>query len=257
MENENSTKRIEATERSLEILETLSDLGSASATKIAEEVGLPKSTTHYHLKTLKNAEFVQENGGYQVGMKLLTMGHRRVDQMDLYKIGKPKVDHLAQETDELCILMMEEYGYGYYIYDNRGGDAVNFDTTGNQKYLHNNALGKAVLSHLPKTRVNNILDRHGLPATTDQTITDRKKLDEDLATARNDGVAFDYEEQLEGLCCVAAPIQDVRPAGEDVVQGAISIAVPASRAQESYFTDELTAAVFDTANLIELEMKEY
>ncbi|MDS0297913.1 IclR family transcriptional regulator [Halogeometricum sp. S1BR25-6] len=257
MTSETGTKRIEASERTLEILGFLAGRERTTATEVAEHLGVAKSTTHYHLKTLEDAEFVvRDREGYRVSLNLLTMGHDVVSQMATYQAGKAKVDELARETGELCILMVEEHGYGFYIYDNRGEGAVNFDTAGNRKRLHDNALGKAFLSQAPPERVDEIVDRHGLPATTRQTITDRDRLDAELEQARSEGVAFDYEEQLNGLCCVAAPIRDTHSEGVSV-RGAISVAVPASRAQDEYFTEELRRAVSDAANIIELDLQEY
>lgn len=258
MTNGSENKRIEASERTLEILEFLAVHERTTATEVAEHLGMAKSTTHYHLKTLEDTKFVvRESDGYRVSLNLLTMGHEVVARMSIYQAGKPKVDELARETGELCILMVEEHGYGYYIYDNRGEEAVNFDTAGNRKHLHNNALGKALLAHLPSERVDEIIAQHGLPATTQQTITDREKLDAELETAHVEGVAFDYEEQLNGLCCVAAPIRDTQSNDNVSTRGAISVAVPASRAQDDYFTEKLPQVVSDAANIIELEIQEY
>ncbi|SDN24588.1 transcriptional regulator, IclR family [Halogranum gelatinilyticum] len=257
--SENRTgKRIEASGRTLELLRTVAAIGPASATEIATELGFAKSTAYYHLETLADFEFVvRRHDGYQLSMNFLSMGHDLVNQLDIYQVGKPQIDRLAEETGELCILMTEEHGYGYYIYDNRGEGAVNFDTIGHRKHLHNNALGKAVLAHMDERRVDEILDRHGLPPTTDRTITDRAALKEELATARSEGVAFDREEQLNGLCCIAAPLLDSDSGDDREVKGAISVAVPASRARGTYFNEELPMAVSDTANLVELELQDY
>ncbi|WP_254279988.1 IclR family transcriptional regulator [Haloarcula marina] len=258
MSENQAKKRIEASARTLELLQTVAAIGPASATDIATELDFPKSTAYYHLETLADFEFVvRRSDGYQLSMNFLTMGHDLVNQLDIYQAGKPQIDRLADETGELSILMTEEHGQGYYIYDNRGEGAVNFDTIGNRKPLHNNALGKAVLAHMDESRVDDIFARYGFPATTDQTITDRETLQLELATARSEGVAFDREEQLDGLCCVAAPILHPESSDDRVIRGAISVAVPASRAKGAYFTEELPMAVSDAANLIELELQEY
>lgn len=257
MSENRDKKRIEASGRTLELLQTIAAIGPASVTEIAAELDFPKSTAYYHLETLADFEFVvRRSDGYQLSMNFLTMGHNLVDQLDIHQAGKPQIDRLAEETGELCILMTEENGQGYYIYDSRGDGAVNFETIGKRKPLHNNALGKAVLAHMDESRVDEIISRYGLPATTEHTITDRETLDSELATARVEGVAFDREEQLDGLCCVAAPILQPED-GDRGIRGAISVAVPASRAKEPYFTDELPTAVSDAANLIELELREY
>ena len=70
-----------------------------------------------------------------------------------------------------------------------------------------------------------ILDRRGLPAFTPNTITDRDALYAELHRVRRDGVAYDREEIVEGLRCVAAPILDV----DGSVCAAMSIAAPAER----------------------------
>ncbi|MCO8245484.1 MULTISPECIES: IclR family transcriptional regulator [unclassified Haladaptatus] len=258
MKGKNKPKRIKASARSLSVLEALMTLGQASETEISEHLDMAKSTTHYHLTTLASHEFVvKEGANYRLSMRFLNMGHSTIDQLDIYQVGKHKIDQLAKETGELCILMIEERGYGYYVYDAQGTNAVNFDTTGSQKYLHDNALGKSVLAHLPAERIDEIIDRHGLPATTPHTITDRSKLEAELETIRERDIAFDREEQLEGLCCVATAIQPSNEDGSKGVYGSISIAGPASRMKGDYFTENLAMAVSDTANLIELEMRDY
>jgi len=254
----NDGKRIEASTRTLEIIEALGDLELASASEIAETVGLADSTAHYHLKTLESAGFIKsENGKYRLSMKLLNVGHKAVNHLDLYQVGKSKVDQLAEETKELCILMIEEHGYGYYIYENKGENAVDWDTTGSQKYLHDNSLGKAVLAHLPEERVERIIDERGLPPATENTITDREALYDELAEIRERGVSYDLEEQLMGLRCVAAPIRYPSDHRTPDIRGGISITGPANRLRGDYLREELATAVSDAANIVELEMKEY
>jgi DNA-binding IclR family transcriptional regulator len=258
MPQENEGKRINACERTLSIIDTLTELNGATVTEIAEATELPKSTVHYHLKTLRHLEYVvNEEGEYMPSLKFLTIGHRRVRGMDFYATAKPEVDKLAEETGEMCILMREEYGFGFYIYANSGENGVNFDALGSRKYLHNNALGKAILAYLPQEHVSRIIDRHGLPAHTKNTVTEEELLMEQLAEIRDRGVAFDREEQLDGLCCVAAPIKRYADSEQQDILGSISIAGPVSRLQGDYFEDRLANLVSDAANIIELNIQEY
>lgn len=250
-------KRIRASARSLGVLDALADLGWATETELADHLDLAKSTTHYHLKTLADQAFVVAvDGQYRLGMRFLNMGHRTVEGLDVYRVGTERVDELARRTGELSILMIEERGYGYYVYDARGADAVGFETVGRRKYLHDNALGKAVLAELPPERVDEIIDERGLPETTPHTITDRAALDAEIETVRERGVAFDREEQLEGLCCVAAAVENPSDADGHGGLGAISLAGPTSRMTDERMA-ELGTAVSDAANLVELEMQHY
>lgn len=257
MAKKDTAKRVEATKLSLRILDTVSRLGTASATEIAEEMEVAKSTAHYHLKTLEDAGYIHEDTGYRVGLKSFHFGHKAVSELDIYQVGKSKVDQLAAQTGELCILMVEENGSGYYIYDQSGSNGVNFDTIGSKKYLHNNALGKAVLSLMTDEQISEILSQSGLPATTTETITNESELVDEIEVARRDGVAYDYEEQLDGLCCVAAPVELAGIDDKIDTLGAISLAVPNNRADGSYFTDELSTAVSDAAGHIKLELQDY
>jgi DNA-binding IclR family transcriptional regulator len=111
-------------------------------------------------------------------------------------------------------------------------------------------MGKAILAHLPESRVHEILDRHGLPEKTEQTITERDALFEELSEIRERGVAFDREERLSGLRCVAVPILS----NSSRVEGALSVSGPTSRMQGERFESELPERLRSAANVIELNI---
>jgi len=87
---------------------------------------------------------------------------------------------------------MEKHGLGVYLYPIRGENAVRVGSvTGSHVYSHNTALGKAILSLLSDERVDEIIEHHGLPGTTDEMISTKDELMEKLAIVRGRGVAFD------------------------------------------------------------------
>jgi len=131
--------------------------------------------------------------------------------MEIYKIAKPEIDRLAEETGELANLLVEEHGLGSYLHRARGQDAVQVEAhVGTRVYLHSTALGKAILGHMPADRRDEILDRHGLPERTPRTTTEREELLAELETVREQGYAFDNGERFGGasLCCRAGPEQE-------------------------------------------------
>ena len=77
--------------------------------------------------------------------------------------------------------------------------------------------------------VKRIIQTAGLPRFTDNTITDEKELLQNLAKIRKQGYAYDLEEILPDLCCVAAPIYN--HTGQ--VIAAISMSIPAYRFKRS------------------------
>ncbi len=247
-----SNQTVDATGRSFEILEALADLEGAGVTELASYLDIPKSTTHNHLQTLvQNKYAVREGDRYDIGLRFLRLGEYSRKRQRVLSFARPEIDALAEETGELVNLNVEEYGRGIFLYRAKGSDAVHMDTyAGKRVYLHTTAFGKAILAYLPPERVTEIIDEHGLEEVTAQTITDPDELYAELDQISDCGVAFEREERLEGLCCVAAPI-----IVETGVLGTVSVSGPESRMRGSWFTEDLPDLIQRTTNVIEVNMR--
>ncbi|WP_226482851.1 IclR family transcriptional regulator [Natrinema amylolyticum] len=242
---------VKATETTLQIIDLLQEINKAGVTELATKLDLAPSAVHNHLSTLQEHRYVVKDGSkYRLGLRFLELGGYTRHRMELYNTAKPELKPLAKETGEKTNLMVEEHGLGIYIYRSMGNEAIQIDTyTGESAYLHNTALGKAILAHLPKERVQEIVDRHGLPSATERTITDVDELFEALAEIRDRGFAFDDEERINGLRCVAVPLLD-----DEEAIGAISVTGPRSRMTDERFREEIPNKLSQKANLIELDL---
>jgi DNA-binding IclR family transcriptional regulator len=243
-------RTVKGVETACRVLEALRELDGAGVTEVADHVGVSKATAHGHLTTLYKHEFVARDGDdYRVSLRFVDFGEHAKNGVEIHEVATQEVDKLADRTGEVAQYMVEEHGRGVYLHKARGADAVQTASyTGNRKRLHCTALGKAILAHLSEARVRAIADRHGLPEATPATITDVETLLEELATIRERGVAFDDEEILQGLRCVAAPIT-----GQDGdLFGAISVSGPVSRIKGARFREELPELVSGAANVIEI-----
>lgn len=242
---------VRATETSLRILEALKDFSGAGITELANDLDLPKSTVHNHLQTLIHNEYVIKNGDeYDVSLRFLEFGEYVRTRRRIAEIGPPEIDKLADRTNELTNLVVEEHGRGVFLYRAKGADAVHMDThAGKRVYLHTTAFGKAILAHLPDERVHEIIDRHGLVTETDRTISSMEQLFDELESIREVGYAFDDEERLSGLRCVAVPVLT-----QDLVVGAISVSGPKSRMTGDWYRSELPSLLQSTANVIEINI---
>ncbi|MFC6838012.1 IclR family transcriptional regulator [Halomarina ordinaria] len=242
---------VQATETSFRIIEALMERKGAGVTELAHHLELPKSTVYNHLTTLERNEYVvKRDGTYDVGLRFLHLGEYARNRRLLSRVGPPEIDKLAEQTDEMVNLLVEEHGRGVFIYREKGSDAVHMDTyEGKRVHLHTMAFGKAVMAHLPEERVDAIIDQHGLPAATPHTITDRDELFAELEAVKEQGHAFDREERLKGLQCVAAPIVT-----DDTVVGGVSVSGPKSRMRGEWFTEELPRLIKSTANVIEINL---
>lgn len=243
---------VNATETTLEIAQALQDHESVGVTDLAAEVDLPRSTVFNHLKTLEQNEYVvNEGGSYRLGCRFLELGAKARSYHGVHEVARQEVNRLAKETGEISALLVEEHGLGVFLHRAEGEQAVHIDSyTGQRIYLHGAALGKAILASVPRGRVEAIIERRGLPALTENTITERDELFAELDEIDGRGVAFDDEERLDGLRSVAAPVRD----SDGTVLGAISIAGPSSRVQRGRFEEEFPRKIEDAVNVIELNM---
>lgn len=252
MSDEQNANAVKTARTTFAILEELKRRNEATVTELTDAFDLSKSSVHNYLSTLEADGYVaREGNSYRVALRLLDLGGHARRTERIYDVAKDEVTALAEETGELANLLVEEHGRGVYLHRAHGEDAVKTDSyIGQRVHLHNTALGNAILAHLSSDRVDEIVDRHGLPATTENTITDRAELADELERVRETGVAFDDEARVKGLRCVAVPIVN----NNDTVEGAISVSGPTSRFQNPRFREELPANLKSVANVIELNI---
>lgn len=249
-EGDTAWRTIEAVDTSCRILEALCRMNGAGVTELANELDVSKAGIHSHLATLEQNELVTKTGTtYRISLRFLDFGEYAKQDVSFYPIVEDEVKALAERTGEVVHFMVEEHGWGVYICKERGTSGVQTASyVGDRKHLHCTGIGKAILPSLPEERAREIIDRRGLPRMTANTITDRDELFEALEAIRERGVAFDDEEILDGLRCVAVPVSNQ---GEGLL-GAISVAGPMSRMKGDRFRKELPEIVSDTANVIQI-----
>lgn len=242
--------RVKSAKTTMAMVRQLQSMGGATLTELAREIDMPTSTVHNYLKTLEEEEYVvEEDSTYHVGLQFLEHGAHARDQQKLYRTAKPEIDKLADETGELGNLLVEEHGRGVYLHRVRGDDAVRVQATvGTRVFLHSTGLGKVILAHMSEERKDTVLDRHGLPERTPQTITDRAELEERLEQIRERGYAIDDEERIKGLRCVAVPILD----NDGGIVGAASVAGPTNRLCGDRLEETLPEKLLEVGNVIEL-----
>ena len=243
---------VRTTEKTIALVDELVERGPCGVTELADGLNMGKSAVHNHLSTLREHRYVLKKGNdYHLGLKFLEIGGHTRKSMEFYQVAEPEVKSLAAKTGELANLLVEEQGQGVYLMRAKGEQAVDLDTyAGLHTNLHTTALGKAILAHLPETRVDEIVDQHGLEQKTSSSIGTREELFETLGEIRKRGYAIDDGERLEGLRCVAAPVKS--SSGE--VLGSMSVSAPASRVSDDDLHGHLPEQVLSAANVVELNI---
>lgn len=247
---------IGAVATSIEIVEALEELRGAGVSRLATHLDLPTSTVHVHLKTLHELGYVVKDGAeYRVGFRFLERGGVQRKQREIYQVARQEVDKLSRETGEVANLGVEEEGMRVLFYTAEPEEGV-FDNSpvGQFTHMHWTSLGKSMLAHQPDERIREIVDRHGLPRSTDHTITDFEALMDEVETIREQGYAIEDEERIEGICSLGAPIMDE---SQDRAIASISVSGPKNRITPDRIQDELLEQLQQTANVIELRKNHY
>jgi DNA-binding IclR family transcriptional regulator len=246
-------RTVKTTETVFTVIEGLEELDGARVTELADHLDLADSTVHSHLATLYDMGYVVKEGDqYLIGSRFLKLGEAAKERKEAFEMVKPKVKELAEKTEERCQFIVEEHGRGVYLHRETGSRAVWTDSgLGNRIYLHSTASGKTVLANLPEERVDAIFDRWGLPALTDNTITERAELLEELDTIREQGYAVNEEESTEGLRAVGVPVMD----GSGDLVGALSVSGPSHRMKGEWYEREIPDLLLGTANELELNLQ--
>lgn len=252
MTQESGHRSLETVRRAFTILETLEELDGARVTDVANHLELAPSTVHGYLSTLeRNRYLVKEGDEYNLGMRLLNVGIHASVRREEYSLAEQKVTDLAETTNERAQYIVEEHGLAHYVLTETRDTAVQIDArVGKESYLHASAAGKSILAHLPEERIEAILDRWGLPELTENTITDRGELFDELADVRDRGYSFNKNESIKGLRAVGVPVRET----EDRVIGALSVSVPSNRMREARFDEEIPNLLLEAANEIELQI---
>ncbi|SFR64295.1 IclR family transcriptional regulator [Halogeometricum limi] len=243
--------RVKTTATVFEIVEALDELGDASLTELADHLGLAKSTAYDHLTTMVEHEYVvKDEKRYRLGLRFLKCGVNTKRNLQVSQLAQPVLNQLAEQTNEIAWLLVEEYGQGVYVNKAKGMFAVQaYGKMGTRVHLHNIAAGKAILAHLPEHRVREIIEQHGLPAQTENTITDPEELFEHLAEIRERGVAFQDCESMENFRAVASPV-----VADGRLHGSLVVSAPKNRMRAEKFREEVPDLVAGAANALELEL---
>lgn len=244
---------IQSVQLSWSIIEELKKRHSAGVTELANTLNKSKSTIHAQLTTLRRCELViQQESEYRLSLQFLDIAEEVKSQFGKYDVVTQEVDSLAKKTGEVVQFGTEEHGRLVYLYKCEAYSGVQTSSRiGKRDYLHSTSLGKAILSTYTQDRVDEIIDKQGLVKKTKNTLTSTEAVKNDLDQVRNQGFAYDNEENINGLCCMGVPVY----ADDKTVLGAISVSGPSSRITRKKVEEELFTAAVKTANIIQINYR--
>ena len=236
------TSGIQVIARAGEILRLLgANDRSLTLREVAEATGLPRSTVHRIVLALTAEELVSwdpERGRAEIGTGLVGLalgrGHRLRDTVH------PYLESLSRRVSETVDLVVLRGDVVVFVDQVVARQVLVVSAMGAVLPAHATACGKALLAALPDDEVVHLLPEK-LERCTPNTITDRTELLRQLEVVKVSRLAYDHQEQAEGLSAVAAL---VRNAWGEVA----SITIPAPSLRFAGRENELSAALLETCD---------
>lgn len=241
--------------KAMDILDCLAaEAVPLSAIELSRKLGISRSTAYRLLTTLSTGGYVTQDVAspekYRLGYKILELASNLLNSIELRQQALPILKELRDFANETLHLVVIERGQVVYIDKLECSQAVRMHSSiGRLGFVHSTAVGKAMAAFMPKDTLASIIELHGLPALTPNTITDEASLLQELDKVREQGYAIDDVENEEGIRCVGAPVFGYE--GEPVA--ALSLSGPAFR-MTSERVEELSEAVRMTAARISREL---
>lgn len=216
--------RVTSTAKALRVLDCFSPTQTElTLAQISRMLNMPKSTLLNQLRTLEEAGFlmkIRDGQAYRLGYKIMELSYCAHAATPVVQYAIPVMEDLQVSTGEIIYLTSHIGGRVFYlecVYPSRR--SISYSVSGKTLPMHCTGCGKAMLSQMSTDQVERIIQTHGLPPLTQNTITDHDQLMEVLAACRRNGYAQDNEEETMGVKCVAMAIRT----GRGDVAGALSI----------------------------------
>lgn len=193
----------------LDIIETLSKVGSAGIREISLLTGYPAPTIHRMVSTLVERDYLKQDPGTKklsLSFRFMALGASVQQRLRLTELARPHLERLMQETRESVNLAVPDGDYVVYLQHVQSDYSMLqlFTKPGARVPLYCTGVGKAFLSRWTEEDVRAYLGRTELRAGTAHTLVDPDRILEELARIRLQGFSVDDEEMEEGVRCVAA-----------------------------------------------------
>jgi len=218
-------------DRALRIIFAIADSAQTSVgvSELSRSLGMPKAVVHRILRTLTGHGFLafdERTKRYRLGPGALRVGLAAVRNLDVPALARPYLERMVAESGETATLSVLQGSQRIYVDQVLSPQEVRMSAVLGRPYpLYAGASSKVLLAALPDVEIKEYLDRARLERLTDRTVTERRRIEADVAEIRRTGYAVTHGERQAGAASVAAAVLDAtgRPFGS------ISVSGPADR----------------------------
>lgn len=180
-------------------------------TTLAEKLGATKSNVHNIVSTFQQLGYLRKlpNGKYALGFKMLEYAFVINQHLGYPKAVYDVLVETADKTDQIVYFGIpygENVLYLYVVHPvARLKELPYREILGEKTLLCATGIGRAILAFLPESEWEGRIPEV-IPNFTSNTVTDRKKIIEELHATRKRGYSIDDMQREPNIRCVGVPI---------------------------------------------------
>lgn len=219
---------IRAIERALSVLEAFSrERKKLSLDEITRLTALSKPTVFRILSTLQSRKFVlvdKNDGRYHLGSVFLTLASSVLGSLNLGTRARPHLTELRNSAQATVLLGALLEDHLVYLYRSEGEGPVRLaaDIGWRRDPPNYGMLGMTLMAHLEASEEERLLRGYPLNAYTQKSLTDPALFCQRLREIKERGYTVEFEEAIEGVWGVAAPVWN----SDCEVVAAVGVALP-------------------------------
>jgi DNA-binding IclR family transcriptional regulator len=199
---------VTAVERVLDILEAFQSAQQPlSLTKLAHEIGAPKSSCHAIVATLVTRGYLyslQHPRALYPTRRMYDVCHEILRNDPFVERATPLLERLRDASKETVILGKLQGDSVIYLQVIEGLHPIRYSAKpGEFKPLHSSAIGKALLGSLKEKEMRAVIDSLKMSAITANTLTDKDNLIQDLRESRKHGYFITRGENVPDVWAVS------------------------------------------------------
>ena len=180
---------------------------------IADKLEISQPTMLRYLRTLGDQGYVyrdNQTGLYAMTWKVCRLGNSLESNLVLKSMAGSLLSEFSNTYGIGVLLAVERDGSLVYLdlVSAPHGEVDSMLRIGKNAPMHTTGSGKILLSAMMPSKLERVLEQHGLVRLTPNTITNRALLLEELEKIRKIGFALDNEECEIGHRCVSVPLYD-------------------------------------------------
>ncbi|ABW12306.1 transcriptional regulator, IclR family [Parafrankia sp. EAN1pec] len=214
--------------------------------ELVERSGLTKTTVHRLSAELVEIGLLERVAvGYRLGPKLFELGAIVPPRRDLRDAARPFMQDLFEATRETVHLAARDGLDAVYVEKIHGRDRREMPSqVGGALPLTCTGVGKALLAFGGEELLAEVLSRP-LRVLTPNSLRDPERLRIEIEQVQIAGIAYEQQESMPGLSCVAVPVLV-----DGLAVAALSVSVPVARFRPSRLAPALRAASFGVARAL-------